>query len=229
MIENNGRHITQSCVAFTLHKPDLNIKSERLVGDAAMNQSRLNPENTVYSVKRLIGLKYNSPAVQEDIKSWPFEVVAEEETNRPLIQVSIDGELRRFKAEEISGFLLSKMRLRASQVLGHEVTEAVITVPAYFNNSQRESTKVAATLAGFNVLQMINEPTAAALEFGFQKDIKETRNVFIFDLGGGTFDVSILQIKDRNYKVLATYGDSHLGGDDFDTELVNYCKTSFKK
>ena len=136
IIENVvGSNVTPSYVAFTLPKPALKIKTERLVGDAAKNQSHTNPENTVYSVKRLIGLMYDSPSIQEDIKSWPFEVVPEEGTNRPLIQVSIDGEKRKFKAEEISGFLLSKMRERASQVLGHEVTEAVITVPAYFNNS----------------------------------------------------------------------------------------------
>ena len=123
--------------------------------------------------------------------------------------------------------MLSKIRERASQVLGEEVTEAVITVPAYFNNSQREATKDAGQLGGLRVLQMINEPTAAALEFGFKKDTTEMRNVFIFDLGGGTFDVSILQIEGKNYKVLATYGDTHLGGEDLDTELVMYCKKRF--
>ncbi|XP_073817585.1 major heat shock 70 kDa protein Ba-like [Musca autumnalis] len=181
---DQGNRTTPSYVAFT--------DSERLIGDAAKNQVAMNPKNTVFDAKRLIGRKYDDPKIMEDIKHWPFKVVSD--CGKPKICVEFKGESKRFAPEEISSMVLTKMKETAEAYLGQSVSDAVITVPAYFNDSQRQATKDAGRIAGLNVLRIINEPTAAALAYGLDKNLKGERNVLIFDLGGGTFDVSILTI-----------------------------------
>jgi len=219
---DQGNRTTPSYVAFN--------GSERLIGDAAKNQVSMNPTNTVFDVKRLIGRSINDATVQRDMKHWPFKVVVGS-TNQPNIQVNYKGEDKIFSPEEISSMILIKMKETAESYLGKEVKNAVITVPAYFNDSQRQSTKDAGVIAGLNVLRIINEPTAAAIAYGLDK--KEEQNVLIFDLGGGTFDVSILSIDEGIFEVKATAGDTHLGGEDFDNRMVEYCleeiKRKFKK
>lgn len=218
---DQGNRTTPSYVAFT--------DTERLIGDAAKNQANSNPTNTIYDAKRLIGRNYNDPSVQGDLKHFSFKV--ENDNNKPLISVDYKGEKTRFKPEEISAMVLLKMKETAESYLGEKVTEAVITVPAYFNDAQRQSTKDAGTIAGLNVLRIINEPTAAAIAYGLNSksgDKKET-NVLIFDFGGGTFDVSILTIDDGVFEVKATAGDTHLGGEDIDLRLVDYCLDEFCK
>jgi L1 cell adhesion molecule like protein len=216
---DQGNRTTPSYVAFT--------DSERLVGDAAKNQVAMNPENTVFDAKRLIGRKITDPVVQGDKAHWPFRVVAVA-GDKPLIQVSFKGETKQFAPEEISAMVLGKMKEIGEAYLGGEVKNAVITVPAYFNDSQRQATKDAGAIAGLNVLRIINEPTAAAIAYGLDKTGGE-RNVLIFDLGGGTFDVSLLTIEDGVFEVKATAGDTHLGGEDFDNRMVEYCMEEFKR
>jgi L1 cell adhesion molecule like protein len=217
---DQGNRTTPSYVAFT--------ESERLIGEAAKNQAAMNPENTVFDAKRLIGRKYDDPTVQEDMKLWPFKVVRD--GSKPMIQVLFKGENKRFSAEEISSFVLTKMRQIAEAYLGKECKNAVVTVPAYFNDSQRQATKDAGTIAGLNVLRIINEPTAAAIAYGLGKKAqKGEMNVLIFDLGGGTFDVSLLTIEEGIFEVKATAGDTHLGGEDFDNRMMNYFVQEFKK
>ncbi|KAF2902625.1 hypothetical protein ILUMI_03559 [Ignelater luminosus] len=217
---DQGNRTTPSYVAFT--------DSERLIGDAAKNQVAMNPNNTVFDAKRLIGRKYNDPKIQNDLKHWPFKVV--NENGKPKIQVEFKGEIKRFNPEEISSMVLTKMKETAEAYLGATVKDAVITVPAYFNDSQRQATKDAGAIAGINVLRIINEPTAAALAYGLDKNLRGERNVLIFDLGGGTFDVSILTIAEGSlFEVKATAGDTHLGGEDFDNRLVNYFVEEFKR
>jgi len=215
----DGNRTTPSYVAFT--------ETERLIGDAAKNQSAMNPENTVFDAKRLIGRKFNEPAVQSDAKHWPFKVV--DVDGKPKIQVNYKGEVKQFFPEEISSMVLTKMRETAQAYLGKNVTDAVITVPAYFNDSQRQATKDAGTISGMNVLRIINEPTAAAIAYGLDKKVGVERNVLIFDLGGGTFDVSVLAIEDGIFEVKATNGDTHLGGEDFDNYIVEEMIGQFKK
>jgi heat shock protein 1/8 len=216
-----GLNTTPSYVAFT--------EEERLIGDAAKNQVARNPQNTVFDAKRLIGRKHSDKTVQEDIKLWPFKVISGP-ADKPLIQVQYKGETKNFQAEEISSMVLTKMKEIAEAYLGKTIKSAVVTVPAYFNDSQRQATKDAGTIAGLDVKRIINEPTAAAIAYGLDKkgDGKE-KNVLIFDLGGGTFDVSLLTIEDGIFEVKATNGHTHLGGEDFDNRLVEFCMTQFKK
>lgn len=216
---DQGNRTTPSYVAFT--------ETERLIGDAAKNQVAMNPTNTIFDAKRLIGRKFEDTTVQQDMKHWPFEVVNTE--GKPKIQVFYKDEKKTFFPEEISSMVLSKMKETAEAYLGKTVTNAVITVPAYFNDSQRQATKDAGTIAGLNVLRIINEPTAAAIAYGLDKKAAGERNVLIFDLGGGTFDVSILSIDDGIFEVKSTAGDTHLGGEDFDNRLVTHFVTEFKR
>ena len=218
---DQGNRTTPSYVAFT--------DTERLIGDAAKNQVALNPSNTVFDAKRLIGRRFDDTSVQADMKHWPFKVV--NESGKPKIEVQYKGETKRFFPEEISSMVLTKMKETAEAYLGQRVTDAVITVPAYFNDSQRQATKDAGTIAGLNVLRIINEPTAAAIAYGLDKksDRGSERNVLIFDLGGGTFDVSILVIDGGIFEVKATAGDTHLGGEDFDNRLVNHFVQEFRR
>jgi len=216
---DQGNRTTPSYVAFT--------DSERLIGDAAKNQVAMNPSNSVFDAKRLIGRKFDDPTVQSDMKYWPFHVV--NDCSKPKIQVEYKNETKTFFPEEISSMVLTKMKETAEAYLGKTVTDAVVTVPAYFNDSQRQATKDAGTIAGLNVLRIINEPTAAAIAYGLDKKVTGERNVLIFDLGGGTFDVSILTIEDGIFEVKATSGDTHLGGEDFDQRMVNHFIQEFKR
>ena len=217
---DQGNRTTPSYVAFT--------ENERLIGDAAKNQVARNPTNTIFDAKRLIGRKFDDPIVQKDRKLWPFTVESGPD-GKPSIVVKHKGENKRFHAEEISSMVLTKMKETAEAYLGKTVKKAVITVPAYFNDSQRQATKDAGVIAGLNVLRIINEPTAAAIAYGLDKRGKGEKNVLIFDLGGGTFDVSLLTIEDGMFEVKATAGDTHLGGEDFDNKLVEYCAVDFSK
>ena len=184
--------------------------------------------NTVFDAKRLIGRKFQDQSVQGDIKMWPFKVISGP-ADKPLIQVKYMGEQKKFQAEEISSMVLIKMKEIAETYLGKTIKNAVITVPAYFNDSQRQATKDAGVISGLNVQRIINEPTAAAIAYGLDKKDGQERNVLIFDLGGGTFDVSLLSIEEGIFEVKATNGHTHLGGEDFDNILVDYCMTQFKK
>jgi heat shock protein 1/8 len=217
---DQGNRTTPSYVAFT--------DSERLIGDAAKNQTAMNPKNTVFDAKRLIGRKYSESKVQEDIKSWPFKVVPGT-ADKPSIEVDFKGETKRFEPEEISSMVLTKMKEIAEMYIGTDVKDAVVTVPAYFNDSQRQATKDAAAIAGLNCLRIINEPTAAAIAYGLDKNKDEDKNVLIFDLGGGTFDVSLLNIEGGIFEVKATAGDTHLGGEDFDARLLQHLSQEFKR
>ena len=217
-----GERTTPSYVAFT--------DTERLVGDAAKNQITRNPTNTVFDAKRLIGRKYQDNEVQSDIKLWPFKVVKDSNSDRPQIVVTYQKQEKKFFAEEISAMVLQKLKKTADDFLGKEVKDAIVTVPAYFNDSQRQATKDAGTISGLNVLRIINEPTAAAIAYGLDKQAgKKEENVLIFDLGGGTFDVSLLSLEDGLFEVKATNGNTHLGGEDFDNRLVEYCANEFRR
>jgi len=217
---DQGDRTTASVVSFT--------DTERLIGGAAKNQGNLNPSNTVFDAKRLIGRKFSDPVVQDDMKHWPFKVVCKE-GEKPYIQVEYKGETKTFAPEEISAMVLTKMKAIADAYLGVDVKNAVITVPAYFNDSQRQATKDAGTISGLNVQRIINEPTAAAIAYGLDKKGTGERNVLIFDLGGGTFDVSLLTIDDGIFEVKATSGNTHLGGEDFDNRVVSFLQQEFKK
>ena len=216
---DQGNRTTPSYVAFT--------NTERLIGDSAKNQSSMNPENTVYDAKRLIGRKFDDPVIQNEINNFPFDVVSD--NNKPKIKVNYKGDEKTYHPEEISSVVLTKMKQIAESYIGHDVVDAVITVPAYFNDSQRQATKDAGQIAGLNVLRVINEPTAAAIAYGLDKKSDKECNVLIFDLGGGTFDVSLLSIEDGIFEVKATAGDTHLGGEDFDNLLVQHFKNEFKQ
>ncbi|CCF60540.1 hypothetical protein KAFR_0K01860 [Kazachstania africana CBS 2517] len=216
---DQGNRTTPSYVAFT--------DTERLIGDAAKNQAAINPPNTVFDAKRLIGRKFDDPEVTNDAKHFPFKVISKE--GKPVVEVEYKGERKTFTPEEISSMVLTKMKETAENYLGTKVNDAVVTVPAYFNDSQRQATKDAGTIAGLNVLRIINEPTAAAIAYGLDKDTKHEHNVLIFDLGGGTFDVSLLSIDEGIFEVKATAGDTHLGGEDFDNRLVSHLANEFKR
>ena len=217
---DQGNRTTPSYVAFT--------DGERLIGDAAKNQTAMNPVNTVFDAKRLIGRKFSDSKVQQDIKDWSFKVVSGE-ADKPTIEVDFKGEKKRFEPEEISSMVLLKMKEVAEMYMGTTVNDAVVTVPAYFNDSQRQATKDAMTIAGLNCLRIINEPTAAAIAYGLDKNKTDDTNVLIFDLGGGTFDVSVLNIEDGIFEVKATAGDTHLGGEDFDARLLRHFLEEFKR
>merc|ERR1711998_758863 len=217
---DQGINTTPSYVAFT--------ETERLIGDAAKNQTARNPTNTVFDAKRLIGRKFSDRTVQDDCALWPFKVESGA-GEKPMICVNFKGEAKKFQAEEISSMVLTKMKEIAETYLGKEVKDAVVTVPAYFNDSQRQATKDAGTISGINVLRIINEPTAAAIAYGLDKQSAQEKNILIFDLGGGTFDVSLLTIEEGIFEVKATNGHTHLGGEDFDNKLVDFCMADFKK
>ena len=216
---DQGNRTTPSYVAFT--------DTERIIGDGAKNQASQNPKNTVFDAKRLIGRKFSDKQTQSDMKFFPFSVV--DKDDKPYISVESRGEKREFLPEEISSMVLVKMKEIAESYLGAKVTDAVITVPAYFNDAQRAATRDAGSIAGLNVLRIINEPTAASIAYGLDKNTEQERHILIFDLGGGTFDVSILSIEEGVYEVKSTAGDTHLGGEDFDTRLVNHFAQEFKR
>jgi L1 cell adhesion molecule like protein len=223
---DQGARTTPSYVAFT--------EDERLVGEAAKNQSAMNPKNTIYDAKRLIGRSFDDPNVRRDMENWAFDVV--EKDTKPFIKAIVGGEERLMSPEEISAMVLVQMKNTAEAYLGKTVKNAVVTVPAYFSDSQRNATKSAAKIAGLNCMRIINEPTAAAIAYGLgEKEAKgkakvgnDSRTVLIFDLGGGTFDVSLLTIEGGVFTVKATAGDTHLGGEDFDHRLLDHMKKLFK-
>ena len=217
LANENGDRTTPSIVSFT--------ESERLIGAAAKSQMIANMKNTIYDAKRFIGRKYSDPKVQSIISHFPFNIV-QGPNDSILFEVSYMNETKRFSPEEISACVLTKMKEIAENYLGHSVTDAVITVPAYFNNSQREATKDAARIAGLNALRIINEPTAASMAYPGSSD---DRNILVFDLGGGTFDVTVLSVSDSVYEVKATKGDAFLGGEDFDNRMVEYFVETFKR
>uniref|UniRef100_T1IUH2 Heat shock protein 70 n=1 Tax=Strigamia maritima TaxID=126957 RepID=T1IUH2_STRMM len=217
---DQGNRTTPSYVAFT--------DTERLIGEAAKNQMSMNPENTLFDAKRLIGRKYDDSQIKEDLKQWPFTVISI--GGKPMFKVKYKGEDKLFSPEEISSMVLVKMKETAEAYLGLKVKDAVITVPAYFNDSQRQATKDAGAIAGLNVIRIINEPTAAALAYGLDKNLKGEKTVLIFDLGGGTFDVSILTIDEgAMFEVQSTAGDTHLGGEDFDNRMVTHFVEEFRR
>jgi L1 cell adhesion molecule like protein len=217
---DQGMRTTPSYVAFT--------EQERLIGNAAKNQASQNPENTIFDAKRLIGRVFNDSATQSDIKHFPFNVI--DNNNKPIIRATYKGEIKDFQPEEISSMILTKMKETAEEYLGETVDSAVITVPAYFNDSQRQSTKDAGAIAGLKVLRIINEPTAAAIAYGLdQKKESEEKHILIYDLGGGTFDVTLLSIEDGVFEVKSTAGDTRLGGEDFDNRLVHHFTQDFKR
>jgi L1 cell adhesion molecule like protein len=216
---DQGNRITPSYVSFQ--------DDERLIGDAAKNSSTQNPQNTIYEIKRMIGREFNDPILQRDMKLLPYTVV--EDKGRPKVKVDYMGTEKLFSAEEISAMILTKMKETAEKYIGKTVTDAVITVPAYFNDAQRQSTKDAGLIAGLNVLRVINEPTAAAISYGLDKKDGKNRNVLIFDFGGGTHDVSLLKIEDCVFEVVATGGDTHLGGSDLDQRIVQHLMNEFQQ
>ena len=216
---SQGNRTTPSYVAFA---------EDRLVGDAAKNQAASNPTNTVYDAKRLIGRKFSDETVKKDVKLWPFAVEAGKE-DKPLVAVTLAGARKTFHAEEISAMVLADLKATAEAFLGKSVKNAVVTVPAYFNDSQRQATKDAGAIAGLNVLRIISEPTAAAIAYGLQKGHDKEKHVLIFDCGGGTHDVSVLSIENGVFEVLATGGDTHLGGEDIDNALVEHFAKEFQR
>jgi len=218
LVNDQGNRITPSYVAFT--------EEERLVGDAAKNQAAANPQNTIFDIKRLIGQKFSDKSVQSDIKHFPYKVI--EKDGKPIVEVQVAGSPKRFTPEEVSAMILGKMKEVAESYLGKKVTHAVVTVPAYFNDNQRQATKDAGIIAGLNVLRIVNEPTAAAIAYGLDKTDGE-RQIIVYDLGGCTFDVSLLSIDHGVFEVLATAGDTHLGGEDFDQRIINHFAKSHNK
>ena len=215
----SGNNTTPSVVTFS---------KKMLVGDEAKAQITKDYKNTIYDTKRLIGRQFDDPIVQKDMKNWPFKVEKDQKTSRPLINVEFKGKIKKFYPEDISAIILQHMKNIAETYLGRKVTNAIITVPAYFNDAQRQATKDAGRIAGLNVLRMINEPTSAALAYRLFNKVEEDKNVLVFDLGGGTFDVSIVSVGEDACEVISTRGDTHLGGGDFDNELMNYCIQEFK-
>ena len=216
---DQGNRITPSYVAFT-------TDGERLIGDAAKNQLTSNPENTVFDAKRLIGREWKDPTIQQDAKYWPFTVV--EKNSKPHVKITVNDGEKLFAPEEISAMVLGKMKDIAEAYLGKKVTHAVVTVPAYFNDAQRQATKDAGVISGLTVMRIINEPTAAAIAYGLDKKDGE-KNILVFDLGGGTFDVSLLTIDNGVFEVVSTNGDTHLGGEDFDNRVMEHSIKLFKK
>jgi heat shock protein 1/8 len=221
LANDQGERTTPSYVAFT--------DAERLIGQPAKSQTALNTTNTVYDAKRLIGRKFSDKIIQDDMKHYSFKVAGDEQ-DRPTIKIQVEGKPEEtYYPEQISAMILESMKKTAENYLGHTVTKAVITVPAYFNDAQRKATQDAGRIAGLEVLRVINEPTAAAIAYGMDKNFDGERNVLVFDLGGGTFDVTLLSIDEGMFEVKSTAGDTHLGGEDFDTRLVNHCLEDFKR
>ena len=216
-----GTRTTPSVVAFT--------PQERLVGDAAKNNITKNVENTIYDAKRLIGRRFDDPIVQRDKKLWPFKLEKEPNSDRPQYVIQYKGETKRYFPEQISAMILEKLKKNAEDFLGSPVEKAIITVPAYFNDSQRQATKDAGKIAGLKVQRVMNEPTAAAIAYGLETNCKGPKNILVFDFGGGTLDISILKIENSQYKVLAVSGDTHLGGEDIDNILTNYLIKEFEE
>jgi len=214
-----GNRITPSYVAWT-------DDGERLIGDSAKNQATINPENTVFDVKRLIGRKFSDKTVQSDMKLVPYSIISKDD--KPYVEVTLGGKKKQFSPEEVSAMILSKMKEIAETYLGHEVNNAVVTVPAYFNDAQRQATKDAGIISGMSVQRIINEPTAAAIAYGLDKKGGE-KNILVFDLGGGTFDVTLLTIDNGVFEVLSTNGDTHLGGEDFDQRVMQHFIKKLKK
>ena len=219
--DSQGNRIIPSYVSFT--------KDQRLIGAAAKKQITKNIKNTIYDAKRLIGRNYSDEHVQEDMKLYPFKIIKDPKEDRPLIEVIYKGEKKAFLPQEISAMILSQLKNQSEEYLGTTIKNAVITVPAYFNEGQKTATRDAGRIAGLNVLRIINEPTAAAIAYGLQNQFNTSKNIFVFDLGGGTFDVSILKLEHNTFEVLATNGNTHLGGEDFDNQLVKYCIEEFKQ
>ncbi|KAA6394193.1 MAG: putative Heat shock cognate 70 kDa protein [Streblomastix strix] len=217
---DQGNRITPSYVAFT--------DTERLLGDAAKSQVAMNPNNTVFDAKRMIGRKFSDQEVQFDRSLWPFKVV-QKEGDKPFIEVTFKGEVVQFSPEQISSMVLTKMKETAESFLGEKVVDAVVTVPAYFNDGQRSATKDAGTIAGLNVIRIINEPTAAAIAYGLDKKTTGVQKILIFDYGGGTLDVSVLILDEGVFTVKATAGNTHLGGEDLDNILVKHCVQEFQR
>eukprot|EP00516_Mucochytrium_quahogii_P008608 CAMPEP_0203749774 /NCGR_PEP_ID=MMETSP0098-20131031/4195_1 /ASSEMBLY_ACC=CAM_ASM_000208 /TAXON_ID=96639 /ORGANISM=" , Strain NY0313808BC1" /LENGTH=664 /DNA_ID=CAMNT_0050638873 /DNA_START=48 /DNA_END=2042 /DNA_ORIENTATION=+ len=220
LANDQGNRITPSYVSWT-------PQGERLIGDAAKNQAAINPENTVFDVKRLIGRNYNDKTVQADKKLMPYEII--DKNGKPFVRVLVEGQKKEFAPEEVSAMVLQKMKSIAEAYLSEEVGQAVVTVPAYFNDAQRQATKDAGTIAGLEVKRIINEPTAAAIAYGLDKEKEGEKNILVFDLGGGTFDVTLLTIEGGVFEVQATNGDTHLGGEDFDQRVMKYFMKVFKK
>ena len=216
-----GERTTPSYIAFT--------ESGRLIGDAAKNQITRNLTNTIFDAKRLIGRKFEDREIQEDMKLWPFKVVKDTKSDRPQFQITYQKQEMKFYPEEILSMLLQKLKQTATNFLGKEVKDAVVAVPSYFNESQRQSIKDAGIISGVNILRIINESSAAALAYGFYKEYHDGRNVLIFDLGGGNFNVSLLTLEDGLFEVRAINGNTHLGGEDFDNKLVEYCVEEFRR
>ena len=216
---DQGNRITPSYVSFN--------GEERFIGEAAKENSVFKPEATLFDAKRLMGKKFSDEIVQNDMKLWPFKVV--DKDDRPMIEVTVNGEEKQLTAEEISAMVLTKMKETAETYLGGDIVDAVITVPAYFNDIQRQATKDAGIIAGFNVLSILNEPTAAAIAYGLNEKATEARNVVVFDLGGGTFDVVVMTIDNGMFDVKAVGGDTHLGGQDFDNCLMQHFAREFKR
>ena len=219
-----GKRLTPSCVSFT--------ETETLIGNAAKNKSISNLKNTIYCVKRIIGRNFSDPIVQNDIKLFPFKVIKNSKTNKPLIQIENKNEKKDYYPEQISSMILKHVKKYSEEFLGKKVNKAVISVPAYFNESQKKATKVAGEIAGLNVVRIINEPTAGAIAYGYGINNKlndEKKNILVFDLGGGTYDISILKLEKNKFTVLSINGDTHLGGEDFDNKLLDFCVEEFKK
>lgn len=212
-----GSRITPSVVSFSDH--------DRLVGEAAKHQMANNPHNTIFAIKRLMGLRYSDKEVQNELKRLPYKVI--DQDNRPFVEVQYKGKTEHYSPEEISAMILSKMKTIAEEYLGRPVKNAVVTCPAYFNDAQRKATADAGTIAGLNVVRILNEPTAASLAYGLNK--KGSKKILVFDLGGGTFDVSCLAVDDGLFEVLATGGDTHLGGEDFDDRTIEYLRKAYEK
>lgn len=215
-----GNRITPSYTAW--------VDGQRIVGDAAKNQAPSNPTNTVFDVKRLIGRKYSDASVQKDAKLLPFKIIKGKD-DKPVVEVKVDQETKVFSPEEVSAMVLRKMKETAEAFLGETVRHAVVTVPAYFNDAQRQATKDAGVIAGLKIERVLNEPTAAAIAYGLDNGKQQEENVLVFDLGGGTFDVTLLAIDDGVFEVKATAGDTHLGGEDFDQRMMDHCISTFKR
>ena len=219
ILQENGERTFPSIISF--------VKSDILLGFTAKNQMYKNLENTIYDAKRLIGRNFNDKEVQEDKKFWTFNLKRNKK-EKPVVMVKINEEEKGLFPENISGIILKELKKRAEEYLGREVKEAVITVPAYFNNNQRQSTIDAGKIAGLNVIRTINEPTAAAIAYGIENESNKERKICVFDFGGGTFDVTIIKVKGNTFIIKATGGDTHLGGQDIDNLLVEYCIQEFK-